>query len=918
MDLGSLPDWSEFLSIVKKEPLIGLDDGIVSFHHSSLLPNSNLVLQDAKNMDLNDRETSFMLTLRTCESLLTLLSTIPKVQLDAKSFSVYAAYSLNLERLAVSCLLKNGTNSSLCEPYELVRLFISCRRVMKSLVSSSLDDNCGPTDSASISSVFGSSDSILWLLESVSEIVGLPHALFGVTYSSWLQDVIFPLIDHTSYIFLAISEKQMSAIKDFKINEKKLFREHSVDIMAEILKDQVRNLFTSMGSLQEIKPEDRVRVLGCSRLAVIISCFQGFLWGLVSAIDSINQDVPTVNPQYSRLIPACLPILCECITLFEEILNLCLNLLTSSQAMVVICSTGYHDNNGNSPSECAFSESPFCKEKDVLPLDTAGKANLVNQVQETNLSKLKNLKGPLLESLLKGEDPQIAYTLGKLFTASAAILKLKGMLRFPRSLGSKVSYSKVAVNPILVLETSVLILKEMAEMVGRMEPVSFVCLDGILTFLEAVGSSNGDLNLSEDFYSQIIDTHLRAIGKCISLQGKSATLYSHESGSSSKMLQSHNELNRNDLQLLDQIKLRLNAFKVRLSISFKKFILPKKFDLMIALQLLERALVGAQPDCNTVHDLTTGNLDGGEVSSTVAAGLNCLELVLESLSGHELVVGKTFSFINAVFNIILHLQNPTIFYVDKQLNYKADIKPDAGSVILMCVQILASIAGNKSIHLEAWHVSQCLHIPLALFTGFQQLKYSFPSSDATTFFDNRKIESSRDTCCDIVDRKFSVELYASCCRLLCTTLNHHQHHTEQCVAILEESVSTLLNCLEMVDTDLIRGNATFLGNGEAIKCASYLQENYEEIRNEKDVFAEHSSYFLSNYISMYSGCGPLKGGIKREVDEALRPGVYSLIDVCRKSDFKRLHTSFGEGPCRSTLKTLLHDFNVNFKYKGKI
>lgn len=31
----------------------------------------------------------------------------------------------------------------------------------------------------------------------------------------------------------------------------------------------------------------------------------------------------------------------------------------------------------------------------------------------------------------------------------------------------------------------------------------------------------------------------------------------------------------------------------------------------------------------------------------------------------------------------------------------------------------------------------------------------------------------------------------------------------------------------------------------------------------------------------------------REVDEALRPGVYALIDVCSPDDLQHLHTVFG-------------------------
>lgn len=31
----------------------------------------------------------------------------------------------------------------------------------------------------------------------------------------------------------------------------------------------------------------------------------------------------------------------------------------------------------------------------------------------------------------------------------------------------------------------------------------------------------------------------------------------------------------------------------------------------------------------------------------------------------------------------------------------------------------------------------------------------------------------------------------------------------------------------------------------------------------------------------------------REIDEALRPGVYSLIDICEENDFQQLHTYLG-------------------------
>lgn len=33
--------------------------------------------------------------------------------------------------------------------------------------------------------------------------------------------------------------------------------------------------------------------------------------------------------------------------------------------------------------------------------------------------------------------------------------------------------------------------------------------------------------------------------------------------------------------------------------------------------------------------------------------------------------------------------------------------------------------------------------------------------------------------------------------------------------------------------------------------------------------------------------------VDREIDEALRPGVYALIDACSADDLQHLHTVFG-------------------------
>lgn len=140
------------------------------------------------------------------------------------------------------------------------------------------------------------------------------------------------------------------------------------------------------------------------------------------------------------------------------------------------------------------------------------------------------------------------------------------------------------------------------------------------------------------------------------------------------------------------------------------------------------------------------------------------------------------------------MQSPTIFYLDEQPNYKCEVKPDAGSVILMCIGILTNIVGNDSFSMESWHVSQCLHVPMALFIGFHQLKNSSTSCERSTLFDDQKVESSGDMRRDIVDRKFSIELYSSCCRLLCTTIKHRKEYDSSSYLSSSVSLQNMVYC----------------------------------------------------------------------------------------------------------------------------
>ncbi|GKV20994.1 hypothetical protein SLEP1_g31029 [Rubroshorea leprosula] len=223
--------------------------------------------------------------------------------------------------------------------------------------------------------------------------------------------------------------------------------------------------------------------------------------------------------------------------------------------------------------------------------------------------------------------------------------------------------------------------------------------------------------------------------------------------------------------------------------------------------------------------------------------------------------------------------------------------------------------------MDSWHIGQCLHIPGALFQAFCQLRHSEAPESYNSLLlldkQNDAPSTSMEFC--VLDQQFSVNLFAACCRLLYTIVKHHKSECERCIAVLEESVSVLLHCLETKNAHLAVRRGCFSWElEEGVKCAGFLRRIYEEIRQQKDALAQHSFKFLSTYIWVYSGCGPLKAGIQREIDEALRPGVYALIDACSTNDLQYLHTVFGEGPCRNTLAGLQHDYKRNFQYEGKV
>ncbi|XP_075478558.1 uncharacterized protein LOC142519427 [Primulina tabacum] len=111
--------------------------------------------------------------------------------------------------------------------------------------------------------------------------------------------------------------------------------------------------------------------------------------------------------------------------------------------------------------------------------------------------------------------------------------------------------------------------------------------------------------------------------------GKEATLTSQERGLHVKMLASIVE------SRLSEETSKLVELKATPRISFTSYIRKSsEFHLLSAIQAVERALVGVQEGSMTNYEILCGNSDGEEVSTDVAAGVDCLYLILEFATGH--------------------------------------------------------------------------------------------------------------------------------------------------------------------------------------------------------------------------------------------------------------------------------------------
>ncbi|KAI6681845.1 hypothetical protein NL676_035726, partial [Syzygium grande] len=901
VDLRSSPNWSHCL--VKLQKSILVNSGSKS--HTNDSKRTALSFNNEPIDDCTEIRTSQSTSFAACMDLLDLFSRMPKDYLSSRSFKRYATHIINVERLAASSLPDFQGASYSSKHNKHFKLFLYCRKALKHLVEASFCDNIEITEHPLFVLISEGLFSLVWLFKSVIVVGGLQDE-WGEYYSG---KVNLPLMEHTAYMFLMFSKyyfcQTLPLIVKYKWRCKEQegsdigpgetnlvepgscwdSSEHSeawksICLVAQSMKEETQSLFCSLeDSFHDKKANVGQNSSDMTKLSTIVSCLSGFFWGLASAVDHIDakDQVHKVISSYRKHEPLCK--LSLLIDLFTDVVSIFLRVMLgqndqqlgslgheqsskkSNYSQDILGTDGSSHSDSTTPVPNISSRS---EQKDVVTafLESSGFTNqsVVTDVgpqlsyvegddcvasisNEVNLLDLQYLNKPFLQQLLKGDNPEAAFLLRHLFIGYSAILKLN-LKDQTLLLSTTLVRTFAAMAQFLILE-----LVNGGELP---KPSSFVCLDGILKYLEELGSHFSYTNptLSRNMYARLIELQLGALGKCIVLQGKRYTLMTHETESSTKTIPGHARLNGSkDFPLercLDDIKARL---RTSFTIYIKK---AAELHLLSAVQAIERALVGVQECCTAKYGITFGRV-GGTVSPVVAAGIDLLDMLLENVSGRKrlsLVRRHIQSFVAGLFNIILHVQSPLIFYESSPGNGFGDADP--GSVTLMCIEVLIRVSGRRALfQMDPWHVAQMLRIPAALFQVFCQFQLEDPISSGSLF-------SSENL---NIDRPFSVKLYASCCQLLCTVLKHHKSECERYIALLQDSTSVLLNCLETVNMDLVVSQGYLSWDvHEGVKCACSLRRIYEELRQQKDVYGHHCFKFLSSYIYTCSECGPLKAG----------------------------------------------------------
>lgn len=492
--------------------------------------------------------------------------------------------------------------SSSLSPYQIFQLFATCRRVLQTLTAASSQEKVNGTENPLTCKLLKCPFPLLWILKSFSVVIAF-LCTFPEQIDLEAKMDMFSLLDHTSNLLLMITRDK------FKLRIKYLVSagnasSQSVSELAEAL----QHIHKSLADVKDTylgKAEFMGTVRDLNKISMVIACFNGLLWGLASTLGDLSMPNSDFRLKFSN---------CD-IDLISQI-NSCVDTFMTSVTFV-LKSLFLKDDSSvaeerHTDGKVGLSDVKECKKGSVNKEPCSAIPDFEIFLSEVQHKEFY-LKKSLTLEVLSGENAEAAIFLRQVFIACSAILRL--------NLQILTCSSQTMLAVVVVISQFLLLEFTRSEM-----PLQFghSCLEGAAKFLEQLGNyfPQFDPSKSREFYTWLIGLHLKVIGKCISLLGKNAKLTSKDASSPAK----HSDIRSGSTQL--------NGLLERLRMSFKTYIKKSStLHLHSAIQAVERALVGVQEGFTSNYDIVCGNLDGGEVSSISAAGIDALDLILEHVTG---------------------------------------------------------------------------------------------------------------------------------------------------------------------------------------------------------------------------------------------------------------------------------------------
>lgn len=584
-------------------------------------------------------------------------------------------------RLLVSALLYFQCTAHQDYYCEYLRLFVSCRKALWYILIG-FYEKAENIQSLPNTIVSESSFPVLWITKSLSVVVGITEA-FSAKDIILCKSMMFSLLDYTSHVLFSIGKYQ--SLHAFSINKEaevsceeisnhmicheennliassqnspKLEALKCLTFMAENLKEHKHSLLVSINnSPHNVSVGFGLAIENIIRLSSTVCCFSRVLWGLTSstgqtdAKDIDEKQLLMLKSEHASELNSCVSFLMELSDVFvnkflveskqlsksshstqhseDPVMQVSLSLTNLAPKVAVSkANTSAGPQNECKAAATCFTLSVDNVSKGVSDLGRAfnpkGENSVARVLAKVDYSEPQGLNKHILRSLVKADHPEIALLLRQLLIAFSSLLRLN-LHRNDRLLPSSLVSTFIEISQLLLLEFS--------EMVVVPQQSALLLLDGACSYLrELVGYFPfTDPTCSRKVHTELIQIHMRAIGKSILLQGKGRTLTFHERQSSAK------PLHCGSVEAYSSTELHcfaLDEFRTRLRKSFKAYIeKSSELHLLSTIQVIERSLVGILEGCTLIYDVKTSK-DGEEILSVVAGGIDCFRMILEFVSG---------------------------------------------------------------------------------------------------------------------------------------------------------------------------------------------------------------------------------------------------------------------------------------------